>query len=515
MRFFVFFVALSPLLCFADDYQLTEEERLGEGEWLASLGLKMPGDGPLLSRPFAQPFTKRSLLVPKNWWAEPQPDEVTASLMRQDVALLHVVMEKAYGGWDSAARRGWDWGRWFADWDRELAGKGDSRLTLEEALAPFERLERVQLDNHSGPAGKPYFGSGSQTSVLRGSPTGTCTDLKMASGEIFRLNASDPAQVPKAAKIVQGADGPLQDGFYISYPAKRGGAVGIECGGQWITVQTWSGSSRRTAIADLAQKPAGEPSYRAVSETIGYLRLPTFAKANGELLRKLLPTLPESAGHERLLIVDVRGNGGGDAPVREMGRWVDTNRLRPVLNFNRRQPKSCLYDALRWGYAQISSMGLKPPLSDSLRSQLQRELDNLYRGSANGCPVTLEQQRSQWNYSQHVWSAATSRVRPRLMGLTDRGCGSDCEIMVYMLAAVPGSVVVGESTYGVGQFIQPGYFILPHTRVHFRIATGMSDLYGDGRSFDGYGLGPDIVLAGDEAHKPEVILRLAAALAPR
>lgn len=97
------------------------------------------------------------------------------------------------------------------------------------------------------------------------------------------------------------------------------------------------------------------------------------------------------------------------------------------------------------------------------------------------------------------------------MMLVDRGCGSDCG-MTCMLAAEPASVVVGESAYGVGQFIQPGYFVLPHARVPFRIALGMSDMYGDGRSFDGYGLGPDIILASEDAYQPEEILRLARTL---
>ena len=43
----------------------------------------------------------------------------------------------------------------------------------------------------------------------------------------------------------------------------------------------------------------------------------------------------------------------------------------------------------------------------------------------------------------------------------------------------------------------------------FRIALGMSDMYGDNRSLDGYGLDVDMLLAGEEAHKPEAILRLA------
>ena len=127
--------------------------------------------------------------------------------------------------------------------------------------------------------------------------------------------------------------------------------------------------------------------------------------------------------------------------------------------------------------------------------------------------MSIEEQRSQWDYRRHRFPSPPPAGKPRLMLLVDSGCASDCEYMTYVLAAEPGTVVVGESTCGVGQFIQPGYFILPHSRLKFRIALGMSDIYGDGRSFDGYGLGADIVLAGEEAHRGAAILKLAEAWA--
>ena len=95
------------------------------------------------------------------------------------------------------------------------------------------------------------------------------------------------------------------------------------------------------------------------------------------------------------------------------------------------------------------------------------------------------------------------------MLLVDNFCGSDCEFTTYVLASVPGSIIVGENTFGVCQFIQPGYCILPHSRVPFRIALGRSDLYGDGRSVDGYGLDVDMVLADQASQRPAAILKLA------
>jgi C-terminal processing protease CtpA/Prc len=99
--------------------------------------------------------------------------------------------------------------------------------------------------------------------------------------------------------------------------------------------------------------------------------------------------------------------------------------------------------------------------------------------------------------------------RRRILALVNNGCGSDCELMTYLLASLPETVVVGSNTYGVAQYIQPGYSVLPRTRLSFRMALGTSDLYGDQRSLDGYGLDVDVVLATEASATPEAILRLA------
>ncbi len=82
-------------------------------------------------------------------------------------------------------------------------------------------------------------------------------------------------------------------------------------------------------------------------------------------------------------------------------------------------------------------------------------------------------------------------------------------MMTMLLAALPQTVIAGTNTFGVAQFIQPGYSVLPHTRLPFRIALGTSDNYGDNRSFDGYGLDVDVLLLDERDQAPENILSLA------
>jgi C-terminal processing protease CtpA/Prc len=97
---------------------------------------------------------------------------------------------------------------------------------------------------------------------------------------------------------------------------------------------------------------------------------------------------------------------------------------------------------------------------------------------------------------------------PRVLVLVDNGCGSDCELMAATLGKLPEATVAGQNTYGVAQFIQPGYSVLPNTRLPFRIALGTADAYGDGRSFDGYGLDVDVLLDGAAASTDDGLLHL-------
>src|SRR4051794_30154323 len=127
MRLAVFLLSALAALA-ADNTRVSPEERQAEVQWLASLGLKVPDGGPVLETPYAEPYTFRSFLAPSSWWRTPQPQEVSAADLRQDVVLLHALMQRAYGGWASAEARGWDWNRWFADWDRDLASRGDAKL---------------------------------------------------------------------------------------------------------------------------------------------------------------------------------------------------------------------------------------------------------------------------------------------------------------------------------------------------------------------------------------------------
>jgi hypothetical protein len=503
------FLLVSVFLCaaaFGDSTKITPDEQKAESEWLASLGVKPPAVPWPLEDPFAQPFTRRSLIVPTAWYRQKPPATLRADLFREDVKLLRKIMETAYGGWDSAKQRGWNWDAFFGEWDAALAARGTDSLALADAFAPWRKFMEVQLDNHSGPANANFPTVGhafSWSAVLAHAPGGKCTEFRNAKGATFAIGASDPAQQPKKREDLDGK--PL---YYAVTTTAKGPMISIHCGDEWIPSEpAWmpgEGTERNAFIRVMAQSGKDVPVFREISPRIGYIRFPSFSKPVVELTLQLEKELKNKPHRHELLIVDLRGNDGGDMRIEALTNW--TRLARP--DDKRRHGFSCLYPALRWGYTQYSSMGLKPPISDARRKSLQSGLDTLFKDDTPGCPARFEETAGRWTYSQHAYPSKP-QGRTRLLALVDDFCGSDCEAAVEVIAATPGSAIAGVNTFGVGQYIQPGYFILPNTRLPFRIALGTADAYGDWRSFDGYGFDVDIVLASRNDQSPESIMRLA------
>jgi hypothetical protein len=484
-------------------------ERAAEDERLRALGLTVPEGGVILEHPFAQPFTNRSYLVPAKWFDVAAPKEVKADDLLEDLPILRAVMERAYAGWDTARKKGFDWDRWFSDWQKMLEARKGSTLPIEEAFAPWGELMKVQLDNHTAIAGA-RFGSGSRTAVLESPPKGACEELRMKGGALFPLLAGDKAHQPRRARHFEPGKKP-SDIYYISTPSRRGEPEAIRCGNAWIPLRpSWNGKpdARMKLIGELAGESVEVPTLIKVREDVAYLRLPTFTKVNTEKIRQTMPSWPKPTGKERALIVDLRMNGGGDAAVDAVSGWVDQKDLQASSEFPQRIGASCLYTALRWGYTVKSSRKLTPPISEEMRQELQSELDGLFAPSEPECPAKYIEKPSAWNYTKHKAGAARRKGKPLVLVLVDNGCGSDCEYMAYVLAGVPEAVIAGVNTYGVGQFIQPGYSVLPNTRVGFSVALGNADEYGDGRAYDGHGLDVDVLLSTEQAWSRQGLLEL-------
>jgi hypothetical protein len=504
-------------------------DRTAETARLSTLGLHVPDGGVVLERPWDEPFTRRSLVVPQAWFHPVSPDgDVLADDLAKDLPVLEQVMSRAYGGWDAAKMRGWNWKGWFSKWRASLMEHSGQRLALADAFAPIKSLLNFQLDNHTNiPLSRAvYWGSGSQSLVVEGQANGSCTQLKTGSGNVLPLDPKDPAQHVRDVKRWNAKSGALEPARYISVPGNRGDLSAIQCGRNWLALKAaWPGrlqlgpevesvmKSRVKPVLALARATRDEPDFKLLGADVAYVRLPTFTKTNTQLIEQRAGKWPKPTGKERVLIVDLRDNDGGDVAVEALDGWLDDadmKRVRAAFNVHRHQGASCLYHALRWGYVIGSSQGVKPPLGEELTRQMQGSIEDLFQPSPPGCPRAFDDSHGGWDYRQHRMQApGPVSGQRRILVLINNGTGSDGEMMTMLLAALPQTVIAGTNTYGVAQYIQPGYSVLPHTRLPFRIALGTSDNYGDNRSFDGYGFDVDVLLADQDDSSPESILSLA------
>ncbi len=265
---------------------ISADEIAAEDARLERLGLRVPNAHFLKPRPFDPPWTSQSLLLPSNLPPEPAVKSwfgVRADLLLADLDVLQPVMERAYGGWDTAAARGWNWNQWFADWRKQLAARGSAWLSYDEAFAPLDTLLAFQRDNHTQiPLARAAtrYGDGSQTAVLDGMPGGPCQTIR-AGGGLFPIAANDAAQHVRSAKMwITGAIN-LRDTAYISMPHSYGKPQAVECGGRWISLQPVGARPRHGWLSRLGtlmwSHKQDAPRIERIALGIVYARLPQFS----------------------------------------------------------------------------------------------------------------------------------------------------------------------------------------------------------------------------------------------
>jgi hypothetical protein len=481
---------------------ITAAEIAAEDARLQQLGLVLRDGSFLRPHPFEPPWTSHSLLIPPT---EPEPRiasllnrHVRADQLLADLDVLQPVMQRAYGGWDSAAARGWNWDQWFANWRKQLATRGTAKLSLDEAFAPIDAMIAFQRDNHTQIPLDRNTSDGSQTAILAATPTAPCTEIR-AGTRTLPIAANDPGQQVRIARQWK-TGATFTATSYISMPTSYGTPQALHCGDAWIPLQP-IGDRRGGTVSFLNalwEETTTPDSARVerLGDGIVYARLPYFVESNYQR-----QSWPQRQPGDRVLIVDLRNNGGNDAHygLALLKGWIDESRMVPFDRIGSQIVSSCLYAPLRWNF----------PIHDPHES-LQPRLDSMAQPYPPGCPRTVDITPPQWTYLQRHFAPKPGDLR--IIALVNSHCYSDCELMTMYLASLPETIVMGDNTYGVIQHIQPGYSVLPHTGLTYRIALGRSDYYGDNRSVDGYGLDVDVVLPDVDSLKPTQLRDLAEAV---
>ncbi len=393
-----------------------------------------------------------------------------------------------------AAQRGWNWNAWFSRWDTQLRLRGNATLTLAQAFAPWGQLEKFQLDNHSGVPSMTAFTSGSVSAELASRPPGACSSLIVNNGPAVRLNPHDAGQQPHEVQAWNGSA--FSTAWYLSYPKRDGEAGAVACGSHRVALQP-------ITLAGVSAKP----TYEALGNGISYVRMPTFSDANDDALTDLFSKTP-NIGKERVVIVDLRSNDGGNAPLSLLNTWFSGSAIERASELNQIGTQSCFRTALYFGLQQQLLGSVKPPASTQLSQFLQRVVDSL--STPASCEVEPDDQQSDGSLRDHQFSIKPAQAdQTRILAIVDSACASDCEYMAAVLAQLPNTVIAGSSTYGVMGFTQPGYFVLPNSRVPFRLALSRTDVYGDGRSVDGYGITVDVLLPTQQSQSRDALIALA------
>jgi len=498
--------------------KLTLTEISSEDARLAKDGLVLRDGHFLKETPFQPPWTSHSLLMPSDWPLGPSrismllgQKRVRADLLRLDLDTLEAVMQRGYGGWDSAARRGWNWAEWFSDWRRQLASKGTGEIPIDEAFAPVDALKEFQKDNHTLiPIERSSMldGDSSQTALLETMPSSRCDEVR-SGNQIHEIPVNDPAQQVKVAyKWAEGAS-ELTRAAYISMPRSHGVPQAVHCGAAWIELKPASAGHPALALVRMAHSLLRNDhmEIERLGKGILYARLPTFIRSNyhdassGEL--------PHRESTDRVLIIDLRNNHGGSIGygLEALSRLIDEDRMVPWTALGKELTSSCLYAALRWN----GQLALSPQALSEDKAFLQNLLDQMSQPYPLNCPRTVDKTIATWIYSQHHFSPKSDDMR--IVALVNNGCGSDCELLTAELASLRETIVVGTNTFGIAQFIQPGYSVLPHTSLPYSISLGESDFYGDRRSFDGYGLDVDIIIPDIDGTSKDHLRHLAELIA--
>src|SRR5262249_49316285 len=135
--------------------------------------------------------------------------------------------------------------------------------------------------------------------------------------------------------------------------------------------------------------------------SIAYLRLPTFSKKNSQRLEAELGSWPKPTGRERVLIVDLRDNGGGDVAVEALQNWVDPKRLERAFQIHRRQGSPSLRRAPRGGSRGAPGRGGRGPLPRERGKDSGGAREPLSQPPPGEAPRWFEKSHGGWVSPQH------------------------------------------------------------------------------------------------------------------
>jgi len=469
------------------------EVRAREDALVRSFGLTPPDGGvlpPAASVPGADP---RWLVVPSRWHGDKPPLTVDAAALRADLPVLLAALEQGYAGYERATKRGWRWGLWLKEWDTTLEVRR-GQLPLEDAFSILEQVREFQPDGLTGVVGAPNRWR-SLTASLEKAPKGTCADLETVNGGFSALVRGDAANQPRAVELLEDKGQKLEHGWMIVAPEPLGPLKKVNCsGGSPEAFSAWNPAPAARLALVKALGGTDGPGFKELEPRVWWLR-PGPAAAD---LSKLPP--------DAVLLVDLRQLGAPPpAPDPALLAALGAPPELPLPTFTRRM--SCAAAGLRFGVMQAAELNGWPRNMASSQPLLAA----LQPGT---CTDSVEKAGGPLPKGGRKKPSFKPRRGRRAVVLVDNGCEGTCEWLAFQLSQLPDAVLAGTATAGRDEYAEPGRLVLPRSRVPFQIALTRREFFPDGRSFDGYGLPPDVLIEDEAGWAPESLRAFARQLLP-
>lgn len=405
-----------------------------------------------------KPFEYDLLVKPEQCTA-PSAEWLQRDQALDDLATLERILRQGYAGYDELQRQGLDWDDLFGRMHDDLQS-GDERIAVRSLRDLLLDHLSPTRDNHLAitlipPKGPWEWRSTGRHLDAYGSDERFARDdqgFVTAKGE--RLIACQGQELDTLLRRTV-EDDPLRVTYLPVVLSERAQKT-LTC-----TVQAPMSMPREHSVAlhrlRIATEHPREPAYELIQGAVPRVRL----RDLGYRHKTALDTFVETATELRdapAMVLDVRGNKGGSD--RFVADWF-IDLTAGGLRYN--QIDRLDGDVTLQGSANNFVCELADPdLSADARSQVEKWLKEteakLAAGAGPGKPWR------EWKiYTPEEQGRAPQPFGGALVVLADAGCGSSCESVLLYARQLPGALIVGENSGGVGVFGEVKTYRLPHS----------------------------------------------------
>jgi len=196
-----------------------------------------------------------------------------------------------------------------------------------------------------------------------------------------------------------------------------------------------------------------------------------------------LNTVKKHISKVNSIIIDLRGNGGGDDTIGfELAKLLTTNGkvttpYGPQYKITTKQGLTT-----RWNYFNLLKHFSKSEKEESFFKDYIENEKSKYTNNNNNDYVVVNNNEKKIHKS--------TAIRPIYI-LQDGACGSSCESTIDFFEHISPVTKIGENTAGSVHFTNLGFTLLPHSKIQVNIGSTFNT-YLDNRFIEAVGISPDL-----------------------